>query len=281
MTERDMEDLIAAYPDDFFPHKGFQLKGRQQSFAGVGRFDLLFTDRFDTNILMELKAVPAKYEVATQLAKYRDELLIRGEKHVLMWLIAPSISNSVREFLDRIGIEYTEIHEAEFRNVAERNGVAPPLDTKPKQVAPNVEADADRPEPKREPGGTVPDAQAQIASRMIHNNFRDLMESTVVPHHAANPAQIRLDGRTTGPNGKVAFRFRHHGKVWGINFDTHYDQAGRLLRPIHRRTDQHRDGNPPQIAAGIQEHVHLPVKEEAKRLTTSRTRPGFKVKSCR
>ncbi|MGA9530015.1 MAG: endonuclease NucS domain-containing protein [Terriglobales bacterium] len=124
MTEREMEDLIAAYPDDFFPHKGFQLKGRQQSFAGVGRFDLLFVDRFATNILMELKAVPAKYEVATQLAKYRDELLARGEKHILMWLVAPSISNSVREFLDRIGIEYSEIHETEFRRVAERYGKA-------------------------------------------------------------------------------------------------------------------------------------------------------------
>jgi hypothetical protein len=124
MNERNMEDLIAAYPDEFFPHKGFRLKGRQESFAGVGRFDLLFIDRFDTNILMELKAVPAKYEVATQLAKYRDELLARGEKHILMWLLAPSIPTSVREFLDRIGIEYTEIHEAEFRRVGERHGTA-------------------------------------------------------------------------------------------------------------------------------------------------------------
>lgn len=39
-----------------------------------------------------------------------------------MWLVAPQISTSVREFLDRIGIEYTEIHEAEFRRVAERHG---------------------------------------------------------------------------------------------------------------------------------------------------------------
>lgn len=32
------------------------------------------------------------------------------------------VPNSVREFLDRIGIEYTEIHVAEFRRVAERRG---------------------------------------------------------------------------------------------------------------------------------------------------------------
>ena len=39
-----------------------------------------------------------------------------------MWLVAPHLSNSVREFLDRIGIEYSEIHEAEYRRVAERHG---------------------------------------------------------------------------------------------------------------------------------------------------------------
>jgi RecB family endonuclease NucS len=76
---------------------------------------------------MELKAIPARYEVATQLAKYKDELISREKKHILMWLVAPQISNSVREFLDRIGIEYSEIHEAEFRHVAERHPCPPTL----------------------------------------------------------------------------------------------------------------------------------------------------------
>jgi RecB family endonuclease NucS len=91
MIERDMEDLIAGYPDDFFPNKGFELTGRQESFAGVGRFDLLFEDRFKTKILMELKAIPARYEVATQLAKYKDELRRRGEDHIVMWLVSTQL----------------------------------------------------------------------------------------------------------------------------------------------------------------------------------------------
>ena len=127
MLERDMEDLIAKHPDDFFPGRGFELLGRQRSFTGVGRFDLLFKDRFETRILMELKAVSAKYEVATQLAKYKDELKARGENDVLMWLVAPQIPNSVRESLDRIGIEYSEIHLAEFGRVADRHGAGVPL----------------------------------------------------------------------------------------------------------------------------------------------------------
>jgi RecB family endonuclease NucS len=77
-----------------------RLLARQQSFAGVGRFDLLFSDRHGTNILMELKAITPKYDVADQLARYKDELERRGEKNILMWLVAPQIPNSIREFLD-------------------------------------------------------------------------------------------------------------------------------------------------------------------------------------
>ncbi len=103
-----MEDLIAEYPQEFFPRKSLRLQGRQKSFREVGRFDLLFSDEFGTQILMELKAVTAKYEDATQLAKYRDALLANGTANALMWLVAPSIPRSVRDFLDHIGIEYTE-----------------------------------------------------------------------------------------------------------------------------------------------------------------------------
>ena len=121
MLERDMEDLIAAHPKDFF-RREFILIGRQQSFAEVGRFDLLFKDEYGCTILVELKARVAKYEDASQLAKYKDELERRGTALIQMWLVAPHIPPSVRQFLDHIGIQYTEIHEAEFRTVA--NGMA-------------------------------------------------------------------------------------------------------------------------------------------------------------
>src|ERR1017187_4809910 len=117
MIEKDMEDVIASFPDDFFPRKEFVLVGRQQSFAGVGRFDLLFEDEFKSIILMELKARTLKYDDATQVAKYRDELKRNGLKNIVMWLVAPQIPRSVREFLDDKGIEYDEIHVPEFRIV--------------------------------------------------------------------------------------------------------------------------------------------------------------------
>jgi len=121
MIEREMEDLIAAHPEEFFPRHVFALKGRQGTFAGVGRFDLLFEDRFENNILMELKAVPAKLEAAEQLVKYRLALEEKGERNVIMWLVAPVVPRHIAEFLDRFGIEHSEIHEAQFRQIASRH----------------------------------------------------------------------------------------------------------------------------------------------------------------
>jgi phosphinothricin acetyltransferase len=124
MLESEMEDLIASHPNEFFPRNQLTLKGRQGCFGESGRYDLLFADEFSTKIVMELKAVPAKYEHATQLARYKDALRMGGHGNVLMWLVAPSIPRAVRDFLDEIGIEYTEIHEAEIRRVAARHGYA-------------------------------------------------------------------------------------------------------------------------------------------------------------
>lgn len=140
MIEKDMEDLIAAYPDDFFPSKHFVLTGRQRSFAGVGRFDLAFEDEFKTTILMELKARTLKYQDATQVAKYRDELKRHGCGNIVMWLVAPQIPSSVREFLDDKGIEYTEIHVNEFRRVAERHDFMIKSEVEPEEAFPPVES---------------------------------------------------------------------------------------------------------------------------------------------
>jgi hypothetical protein len=162
MLEKQMEELIAKFPEEFFPRKKLVLKDRQKSFAGVGRFDLLFEDEFQTEILMELKAVQARYEDATQLANYKDALEGRGEKNLMMWLVAPRIPKAVCEFLDRIGIEYSEIHEPEFRHVAARHGIA--LDAKPPApVAPE-------PGPAEDGQIVAPPAGGMSFTRFDHSN---------------------------------------------------------------------------------------------------------------
>jgi hypothetical protein len=71
---------------------------------------------------MELKAVTPKLDVAEQLVKYKQALADKGERNIIMWLVAPLIPKHIAEFLDRFGVEHSEIHEAEFRHVASRHG---------------------------------------------------------------------------------------------------------------------------------------------------------------
>jgi hypothetical protein len=177
MTERQMEDLIAQFPDEFFSGHGLVLKGRQQSFAGVGRFDLLFVDSYQTSVLMELKARTAKYEDASQLAKYKDALNQGGQQNILMWLVAPQIPNSVREFLDRIGIEYSEIHEAHFRRVAERHDVK--LDAEETSVPDTAQARHPRRslnEP-RQPRGPGPECPYTLNADFDRNQLDQLLRT--------------------------------------------------------------------------------------------------------
>jgi Endonuclease NucS len=123
MLEREMEELIARFPHEFFPKENLTLVGRQRTFQGVGRFDLMFKDPFGTQVLMELKAKTLKYEDATQVAKYRDALKAQGERRLLMWLVAPRVPQSVSDFLDEVGIQWTEIRAAKFQDVAHRHNL--------------------------------------------------------------------------------------------------------------------------------------------------------------
>jgi len=163
VLERDMEDLISEFPSEFFPRMQLTLKGRQGTLAGAGRYDLYFEDEHRTRILMELKARPAKYMDADQLAKYKAALDAAGERHVLMWLVATQIPGPVRDQLDRLGIEYTEIHEAELRTVAGRHGLTLTSDRPTAAAVPVSSAPPTRP---------IQQASFQSAERPRASEFR-------------------------------------------------------------------------------------------------------------
>ena len=119
LREHQLEDILAAHPDDFFPDRGFRLIGRQQSFAGVGRFDLLFEDLANRRWLIELKAVSLKITDTDQVMRYHEELQSRARGEALIpCFVAPHVPPHVRTYLDGKGIEYREITLAEFGRVA-------------------------------------------------------------------------------------------------------------------------------------------------------------------
>jgi RecB family endonuclease NucS len=92
IREQQLENLLADHPDDFFPDRQFRLIGRQTSFAGVGRFDLLFEDHAERKWLIELKAVPLKITDTDQLMRYHDEIHESAHSSGLVPCFGPRIS---------------------------------------------------------------------------------------------------------------------------------------------------------------------------------------------
>jgi hypothetical protein len=56
------------------------------------------------------------------------------------------------------------------------------------------------------------------------NSFVEFVERVVIPRHAVNPSDLRLDGQLTGGNRLVAGTFRHAGREWLVHSDTHYER---------------------------------------------------------
>ncbi|MSQ14600.1 MAG: DUF91 domain-containing protein [Dehalococcoidia bacterium] len=126
MCETHLEDMLAAYPEEFFPDRGFKLAGRQQSLRGVGRFDLLFQDDRSRYWLIELKAVALRITDTDQVMGYYEELHERNKQEAYIpCFIAPNIPHAVRNYLNGKGMEHKEITIAEFRRVANGKEISP------------------------------------------------------------------------------------------------------------------------------------------------------------
>src|SRR5215471_19350643 len=87
MTEREMEDMLWAYPQMFLnePLDQFQ---RQPS-SGVGRADLVFIDRIDRLLVVELKRDTLERGAISQIVDYYGMMKSRfPEKCVELMVIA-------------------------------------------------------------------------------------------------------------------------------------------------------------------------------------------------
>ena len=58
---------------------------------------------------------------------------------------------------------------------------------------------------------------------MIHEDFVTFIEAVILPMRRLNPNHARLDGNSSGGNREIKGMFRHHGKVWKVHADTHYE----------------------------------------------------------
>ncbi len=65
MLEKDIENLMALYPKEFFPNSGFKLVGQQINIGGCFA-DLVFNDKYNRKIIVEVKRGLLKREASGQ-----------------------------------------------------------------------------------------------------------------------------------------------------------------------------------------------------------------------
>lgn len=109
MLEKDIENLIASYPDEIFSNEQFQLIGQQVNVAGK-KIDILFKDKLNRKIIVEVKRGILTREASGQIAEYFGLLKSLNQNEIYeMVLCANVIPPERKVFLEHIGIECKEI----------------------------------------------------------------------------------------------------------------------------------------------------------------------------
>jgi RecB family endonuclease NucS len=121
VTEQEMEDLLWNHPDKLLNEQLKQF--RRQPRSGIGRADLMFTDRLDHFLVIEVKRGTLPRGAIEQLNDYYGMLKKEfPDRPVELMAVANVIPPERRIACERYHIEPREISEKKFRAVADEVG---------------------------------------------------------------------------------------------------------------------------------------------------------------
>ncbi|MCK4966477.1 DUF91 domain-containing protein [bacterium] len=122
LKEKDMQYLIAKYPDEFI-EDGLEIISTEYN-VNRKRIDILFRDKYGRLLVIELKKGTLSREAIGQIIEYYG--LLKDEKsgdNIEMMVIANNIPPERKEYLAKIGIELREISINKFISVAKKHGL--------------------------------------------------------------------------------------------------------------------------------------------------------------
>lgn len=121
MVEKDMEALLWNYPERLLNEPLTQF--RRQPRSSVGRADIIFTDRLGRFLVVEVKKGKLQRGAIDQLHDYFGMLKKEfPDKAVELMVVANHIPHERRVACEQYDIEWREITEKKFRDVAEEIG---------------------------------------------------------------------------------------------------------------------------------------------------------------
>lgn len=122
MLEKDIENLIAGYPKEFFPKEEFLLLGQQHTIEGR-RIDILFQDKFGRKIIVEVKRGILTREASGQVMEYYGLMKSKSPKDICELILCANVIPSERKlFLENAGIECKEVSIGFITDLAKRVG---------------------------------------------------------------------------------------------------------------------------------------------------------------
>jgi|GEM_PF-2443634 len=114
LTEKDMEDAIAAHPGQYISERELTLVERQLR-IGSYRFDLLFQDRHHAKLIVEIQKGTLDREHTYKILDYYDEFREQNPfEFIDIMVIANRIPGERKRRLESLGIAYKEISEDIF-----------------------------------------------------------------------------------------------------------------------------------------------------------------------
>ena len=122
MLEKDIENLIARYPKEFFPKEEFLLLGQQHTIEGR-RIDILFQDKFGRKIIVEVKRGILTREASGQVMEYYGLMKSKSPEDICELILCANVIPSERKlFLENAGIECKEVSVGFITDLAKRVG---------------------------------------------------------------------------------------------------------------------------------------------------------------
>ena len=106
ILEKDFEEILCKYPD--LIEDNLQFKGKQVHLYGR-RMDIVFEDKFNRTLIVELKIGPIKDEHVGQILSYEGILLSSEDPTIRVMLIGNRVPPNIRLSLDHHGIAWKEI----------------------------------------------------------------------------------------------------------------------------------------------------------------------------
>jgi hypothetical protein len=117
-SERLFEDILVKYPE--LIEGKLKFIGRQVNHYGK-RIDILFEDRFNEKLIIELKKDNLDRNALSQVMEYEGYILSEKDPSARVMLIANRIPLNFKKAMEHHGIEYKEITQKQILEFLEKN----------------------------------------------------------------------------------------------------------------------------------------------------------------